>query len=390
MKMPKLVWLLVIGMAVNVTGASLVWPLNTIYLHNELGKSLSLAGLVLMLNSFASVLGNLLGGTMFDKYGGYRSILIGICISMLSLVGIIFLHGWPWYAIWLIILGFGSGIVFPSIYAMAGTAWPQGGRKTFNAIYLSQNIGVALGAALGGFIAEMSFDYIFILNLLLYIVFFFIAFFGYKSAKVVQTGGNVMKDVGNIKDKYKFTALLMICVTYCVCWIGYVQWQSTISSYTQELGISLKQYSLLWAINGVLIIAGQPFIRPVIHLMSEKVKLQIATGLVIFIISYIVTSFAQDFTMFVVGMVILTIGEMFVWPAVPTIANELAPQGRMGVYQGIVNSTATLGRAIGPVLGGVIVDMYNMHIMFYTMIGFVLIGFIFLSIYDKKLKQTAL
>ncbi|WP_414042660.1 MDR family MFS transporter [Macrococcus sp. EM39E] len=390
MKMPKLVWLLVIGMAVNVTGASLVWPLNTIYLHNELGKSLSLAGLVLMLNSFASVLGNLLGGTMFDKYGGYRSILIGICISMLSLVGIIFLHGWPWYAIWLIILGFGSGIVFPSIYAMAGTAWPQGGRKTFNAIYLSQNIGVALGAALGGFIAEMSFDYIFILNLLLYIVFFFIAFFGYKSAKVVQTGGNVMKDVGNIKDKYKFTALLMICVTYCVCWIGYVQWQSTISSYTQELGISLKQYSLLWAINGVLIIAGQPFIRPVIHLMSEKIKLQIATGLVIFIISYIVTSFAQDFTMFVVGMVILTIGEMFVWPAVPTIANELAPQGRMGVYQGIVNSTATLGRAIGPVLGGVIVDMYNMHIMFYTMIGFVLIGFIFLSIYDKKLKQTAL
>lgn len=387
MKMPKLVWLLVIGMAVNVTGASLVWPLNTIYLHNELGKSLSLAGIVLMLNSGASVLGNLLGGTMFDKYGGYRSILIGIAISMFSLVGIIFLHGWPWYAIWLIILGFGSGIVFPSIYAMAGTAWPEGGRKTFNAIYLSQNIGVALGAALGGFIAELSFDYIFLLNLLLYIVFFFIAVFGYRSTKVV-TGGNVMKDVGNIKDKARFTALILICVAYCACWIGYVQWQSTISSYTQNLGISLKQYSLLWAINGILIIAGQPLIRPVIHMMSEKIKLQIATGLIIFILSYIVTSFAQDFSMFVIGMVILTIGEMFVWPAVPTIANELAPQGRTGVYQGIVNSTATLGRAIGPVLGGVIVDMYDMHMMFYTMIGFVLIGFIFLSIYDKGIKQA--
>ncbi|WP_414046026.1 MDR family MFS transporter [Macrococcus equi] len=387
MKMPKLVWLLVIGMAVNVTGASLVWPLNTIYLHNELGKSLSLAGIVLMLNSGASVLGNLLGGTMFDKYGGYRSILIGIAISMFSLVGIIFLHGWPWYAIWLIILGFGSGIVFPSIYAMAGTAWPEGGRKTFNAIYLSQNIGVALGAALGGFIAELSFDYIFLLNLLLYIVFFFIAVFGYRSTKVV-TGGNVMKDVGNIKDKARFTALILICVAYCACWIGYVQWQSTISSYTQDLGISLKQYSLLWAINGILIIAGQPLIRPVIHMMSEKIKLQIATGLIIFILSYIVTSFAQDFSMFVIGMVILTIGEMFVWPAVPTIANELAPQGRTGVYQGIVNSTATLGRAIGPVLGGVIVDMYDMHMMFYTMIGFVLIGFIFLSIYDKGIKQA--
>ena len=173
MKMPKIVWLLVIGMAVNVTGSSLIWPLNTIYLHNELGKSLSLAGFVLMLNSGASVLGNLLGGTLFDKIGGYRSILIGIVISGISLLGIIFLHGWPWYAVWLVILGFGSGIVFPSIYAMAGSAWPEGGRKTFNAIYISQNLGVALGAALGGFIADLSFTYIFILNFLMYAVFFF-------------------------------------------------------------------------------------------------------------------------------------------------------------------------------------------------------------------------
>lgn len=385
MKMPKIVWLLVIGMAVNVTGSSLIWPLNTIYLHNELGKSLSLAGFVLMLNSGASVLGNLLGGTLFDKIGGYRSILIGIVISGISLLGIIFLHGWPWYAVWLVILGFGSGIVFPSIYAMAGSAWPEGGRKTFNAIYISQNLGVALGAALGGFIADLSFTYIFILNFLMYAVFFFIAFFGYRSAKPIATGSNVMRDVGNIKDKTKFNALLMVCTAYCLCWIGYVQWQSTISSYTQDLGIPLKAYSSLWAINGVLIIAGQPLIAPVINRLSTRIKTQIAIGFVIFIASYIVTSFADTFLMFMLGMVILTIGEMFVWPAVPTIANMLAPKGRTGVYQGIVNSTATLGRAIGPLLGGFLVDAYNMNIMFTAMIVFIGIGFFFLFVFDRKI-----
>ena len=35
--------------------------------------------------------------------------------------------------------------------------------------------------------------------------------------------------------------------------------------------------------------------------------------------SFLVTSFANHFAIFVVGMVILTFGEMFVWPAVPTI-----------------------------------------------------------------------
>jgi MFS family permease len=80
--MPRALWLLIIGMAVNVTGSSFLWPLNTIYIHDHLGKSLSIAGVVLMLNSAASVIGNLFGGSLFDKIGGYKSILLGICISL--------------------------------------------------------------------------------------------------------------------------------------------------------------------------------------------------------------------------------------------------------------------------------------------------------------------
>ena len=60
--------------------------------------------------------------------------------------------------------------------------------------------------------------------------------------------------------------------------------------------------------------------------------------------SFLVTSFANHFAIFVVGMVILTFGEMFVWPAVPTIANQLAPVGKQGQYQGFVNSASTVGK----------------------------------------------
>ena len=38
--MPRKVWLLVAGMIINVTGASFM-AFNTIYLHDHLGKSLS-------------------------------------------------------------------------------------------------------------------------------------------------------------------------------------------------------------------------------------------------------------------------------------------------------------------------------------------------------------
>ncbi|ENY5694564.1 MDR family MFS transporter [Staphylococcus pseudintermedius] len=391
MNMHKEIWWLVIGMAINITGASFLWPLNTIYMNEELDKSLSTAGLVLMVNSFGMIVGNLLGGTLFDKLGGYRTIMLGTIVSLCTTILLNFFHGWPWYAIWLIMLGFGGGMIIPAIYAMAGAVWPQGGRQTFNAIYLAQNIGVALGAALGGFVAELSFNYIFMANLAMYVIFFFIALFQFNmDYQATVKHQETLENVAHIQNKKHFTALILLCVMFALCWIAYVQWQTTIASFTQSIGISMSQYSLLWTVNGVLILVGQPLILPIIHLIKGQLKKQLYFGLVVFILSFFVTSFATSFSIFVVGMVIMTFAEMFVWPAVPTIANNLAPKGREGVYQGIVNSASTVGKAFGPLVGGILVDVFNMQIMFLSMIGLLVIAMAFLTIYDRKVDPKTL
>ena len=385
--MPRALWLLVIGMAVNVTGSSFLWPLNTIFIHDQLGKSLSVAGVVLMLNAGATVIGNLIGGSLFDTIGGYRSVLIGIGISLLSLFGMVFWHGWPEYIVFLTILGFGSGIVFPSMYAMAGSVWKEGGRKSFNAMYVATNLGVAIGAALAGLIASYSFDYIFIANALMYVVFLFIAVFGYRNLDIKgaqQT--SVIQERTSVRGNPKLYALFILLIGYILCWVGYVQWQSTISSYTQEIGISLKQYSMLWTINGALIVLGQPLVNLLVKRV-KSLKTQIIIGILIFAISFGIVGSAQAFSGFLAAMIILTIGEMLVWPAVPTIANDLAPKGREGFYQGIVNSTATGGRMIGPLLGGVLVDLYGMQMLFGILMLLLLVSIYTTLIYDKKLNK---
>lgn len=386
--MPKKVWLLIVGMLVNVMGNSFLWPLNAIYLHDYLGKSLSVAGLVLMANSAAGVVGNLLGGFLFDRIGGYKSIISGIGLSILALIGLVFWHGWPHYVYFLTILGFSGGIVFPSMYAMVGTLWPGGGRKAFNAIYLAQNVGVAIGPALAGVIASISIDYIFSANLFFYILFFLIAFFGYRKLEIApDRHTSVIKEKKKIRHKAPFYALLIVTTGYLLAWLIYSQWMTTISTYTLSLGISLKQYSLLWTINGLLIVLGQPLIKPVIKRLEHRIKSQILLGIIIFGISFIVVAFAESFTLFAVAMVILTFGEMFLWPAIPTIASQLAPKGRDGFYQGIVNSTATLGRMIGPVAGGVLVDLYGMQMMLFILTALLLIGIVTTLIYDRPIKK---
>jgi MFS family permease len=389
--MPRALWLLIVGMAVNMTGSSFLWPLNTIYIHEQLGKSLSIAGIVLMLNSAASVIGNLIGGSLFDKIGGYKSVLIGIGITLWALICLSIWNEWPEYIIFLVIIGLGSGMVFPPMYAMAGSVWKEGGRKAFNAMYVASNLGVAIGSALGGFVADYSFQYIFIANTFMYLIFLCLAVFGYRgividnSKKSSDSKQTVQND--DVQKK-NLRALFILCIGYLLGWAAYVQWSTTISTYIQALHISLKQYGLLWTINGALIVLGQPLIKVFIKYFAKTLKIQMVIGFIVFIGSFIMAAYAHSFSGFVVGMIILTIGEMFVWPAVPTVAFHLAPKGREGLYQGMVNSTATGGRMLGPLAGGMLVDHYGMPMLFIVMIGLFVISIVTTFIYDHNLEES--
>ncbi|EON71617.1 transport protein [Lysinibacillus sphaericus OT4b.31] len=375
----------------NTTGNSFLWPLNAIYMHDYLGKSLAMAGFVLMLNSAAGVLGNLLGGYLFDRIGGYKSIMLGIVLTIISLIGLTIWHGWPHYVWFLTILGFSGGIVFPGMFALAGAAWPEGGRKAFNSIYLAQNLGVAVGPALAGIVADYRFDYVFMVNLGMYILFFFIALVTFKGLDARSIAPkNVVSESKRITNKAPFYALLILSSSSVLCWLAYSQWSATISSYTQDLGLGLKQYSLLWTINGLLIVIGQPLIAPLVKRWEDKLKTQLVFGVILIAISFGIIAFASDFKMFAAAMVVLTFGEMFYTPALPTIANQLAPKGRQGFYQGIMNSAATGGRMIGPLFGGIMVDQFGMIALVSILVFIVLIAIIPCLLYDRPLKRDNL
>src|SRR5699024_4093488 len=104
------------------------------------------------------------------------------------------------------------------------------------------------------------------------------------------------------------------------------------------------------------------------------------------IVLFIVASLFDIFPIFAVAMLILTLGEMLVWPAVPSLANELAPTGRAGFYQGFVNSIAAAGRMSGPFSGGLIVDLYGIDTLFLVMYGLLVIPFITTYFYDRGVR----
>ena len=387
--MPKQVWFLIIGTFVNTVGNSFLWPLNSIYIHDYLGKSLTVAGIVLMLNSLAGVFGNLVGGWLFDKLGGYKTILIGVLFNLAALVCLVIWHDWPQYVILLMMLGFSGGMVFPAMYALAGSVWPDGGRRAFNAIFLANNVGVAIGPAIAGIIADINFEYVFVANLAAYMLFFIVVMTTFKrfDSNALTPKKTIAESTGQ-QDRVSLLSLLILSVSLVFCWLSYSQWAATISSHTQGLGISLSQYSLLWTINGFLIVGVQPLIRPLVKYWEHKVKHQLIFGLVLMAVSFVIVAIAGDFKMFVAAMVILTLGEVFFTPVIPMIASKLAPKGKEGFYQGLVNSASTIGRMLGPLFGGMMVDHYGMQVLAIVIAGILIIAIIPCLLYDSPLRRS--
>lgn len=72
---PSSIRLLAIAAVIFSTGMACIWPLVTIYIHNYLGKPLTVAGFLLLLNQGAFLIGSVAGGMLFDRWGKMRTII---------------------------------------------------------------------------------------------------------------------------------------------------------------------------------------------------------------------------------------------------------------------------------------------------------------------------
>jgi MFS family permease len=380
---PRNLKVLLLAMLVNSTGMAFLWPLHTIYMTQGMGKTLSEAGFVLMLHSGAEIVGSFLGGYLYDRIRGKRTLLLAVltsaCLIFIISIGL----SWPIYILAMILLGLGIGTIFPPIYALAGFVWKEGGRKSFNLIYLVLNFGVAVGTALGGIVAQFSFQYVFWVNGFTYLLFIFIVWFALDEREPVYEA-TVKKDAALTPKKevrptkQSFHSLFILCLGFMFCWVTYIQWQTSISNYMHQLGFPLSAYSALWTINGLLILFGQPLIQWFMARLKSPVKWQLLSGMIFFMLTFALLSHSQSYGGFVTGMVIMTIGEILIFPAVPAIADRLAPLNRRGMYQGLVSGAANVGRTIGPLLGGLLYDGFGSLVLLYSCIlicGFALICF---------------
>ncbi|WP_311407869.1 MDR family MFS transporter [Liquorilactobacillus uvarum] len=371
----KLSWLL-LGSLIASTGTSFVWPLTTIYVHDYLKQSLTTAGIVLCIESIFMIVGSYFGGHIYDRLNSHHWLLASIGLSMVSMFILIFFNGWPAYPILLILNGFGGAIANTLVNSLATSIKKYDSRYVFNMLYFTANIGVVLGTLLVGFIIDINIRYIFFITFVLFSLFFMIAKKHYNNpAKSHQDQSEVKSDDEVIKTNIRNIVIIgLILLTYLAIQIGYSQWQSNLSVYMQSLGIAVKKYSLLWTLNGLLIVLGQPMINYIDEHFNVNEYAKIYVGFLLFALAFASLIIAKDYTHFVLSMVVVTIGEVITFPTISSLVNKLSSASEKGRFQGFVSMAASLGHAIGPLLGGLIIEISSYEVLFFWMVVLVVLS----------------
>lgn len=352
----KLKWLCILAFLNNV-GYSCVWPLTTIYMHNELHESLITVGIVLLFYSLSNVLGSYVAGILFDKTNTFHLNVVGQLITLISIVWLIFENSWPAYPILLCIFGFGTGWILTIINALATKIRKYDSVAVFNTLYLVENVGLVVGAAITGFLYKIGIAVLFLVISILYIFSSTIVLLVFKKINVNYKYSSNSEHSGRIEKMNRSNYILIFSLLFglIIIWIMYEQWMSNLSIYMLSLNISTEKYSLLWTLNGVLIVVFQ-LIVSFVGRFVKTLYFQICFGTLAISVSFVILLYATKYQGFILAMIVLTLGEALVVPAVPAIVSRLSAYNVKGKYQGYVNAFSSTGRALGPLVGGMIIE----------------------------------
>lgn len=352
-------------------GMSFIWPLTSVYLHDNLHISLTLVGLVLFFNSLASVIGNVVGGLGFDRRNPYYLMLAGGLVMTVTLIVLTLFHQAVPFAICLFFLGLAAGWNGTLVSALGATLKRFDGRYVFNMIYFVQNFGIVIGSSVVGFLYDWDLRLPFFVSTLISLGFLAVVLIGYHPLRNQKRATNERKtDKTKIKlpkmNQYLMITLLMMLL---ITWTMYQQWGSNVSVYMTSLGIPFRYYSVLWTVNAGLILLIQFFIvRYGQYIKNHFMPIYI--GILMFAFSFVVLSVAKQYYLFVTAMVLLTIGEALAFPQVPVIVNRITPEGVKGKYLGLVNSFGSAGRAISPLFGGLMIEIFSYRTLFIVAVFF--------------------
>jgi MFS family permease len=388
---PKNAWMLSVVMLINRVGMVVIFYL-TLYLTNVHFYTVRDAGILVSIYGLGSLIGSYVGGWLCDYWGTSRVQFLSLAFSGLGYLVIPLMNGYWELALSLFILAIFAEAIRPAnITAIAEVCPPEIRPRGYALNRLAVNVGVAIGPAVGGYVARINYHYLFYMDgitSLAAAVLFYIIFFKKPIGKQQIKSEEKGPQPGPLKDPpFVFFLFLLLIIG-----LFFLQIFNTWPLYLKDhYNLLEDRMGLLLAINALFLVL---FEMPIVHRIERKPPLNIiAIGVLFLFFGFAILPLGTLFTFAIFSTLIWTTGEMLIFPLSSTfIANRATEQNR-GKYMGLFTFTFSLAFVIGPLAGAWVYDEISPEALWYGMgvAGiFVSIGIKMLARFTKHEKIASL
>ncbi len=311
----------------------------------------------------------ILGGALADRYG-YRRMLT-VAFSFLAvgyfLTGQMSAYGTVFIS--LLVMATGAGLFKPIISGtIARTTNEKNSGFGFGVYYWMINMGAFLAPLLVSYLKGFSWSYVFVASALYCALMLIPTLFMYKdppkpaSTKTIK---EVMRGAAMVLGDARF--MLMIFV-YSGFWILYFQNFGSVLWFLRDFVDPTPVNNLFATLhipftfdaefvtitNAGTIILLQVFVSKIVK--NTNAVLTMTSGIVIGVIGFVCLAFATNVWIFILGIVVFSIGEMTAHPKYYSYIGLVAPKDKVAVYMGYAFLYGVIGSLVGSNLGGVMYE----------------------------------
>lgn len=364
---PRQFWIVTLVMMLAYTFHSMLWSYLIIYVSEIVNQPLTAVTGLLTLNSLVGMATTFLGGAVADKFGRKWVSAISLLFCGLSWFLFQYAHTISVFALLMALNGATTPLYrLASDAMMADVVPPEKRIDAYSILRLGNNLGVALGPSIGGFLSAISYSISFTTTGIGFLIItLIVVLFSIETKPEIGLSKQPSGNLGGYKAIAQDRKFMGLVGSYTLCRVcSSILWLLLAVYAKQNFGISERVYGFIPTTNAVMVILFQVVVTSKVKLHSPEKMMTL--GAALYAIGVFAVAFGHGFWMFWLCMVIATIGEMILLPISTTYASLLAPEDMRGRYMSIYTLTTGVGQGIGPLIGGLMNDSLGPQYIWYT------------------------
>jgi predicted MFS family arabinose efflux permease len=363
-------WLLSIVILINRCGYMAV-PFMSMYITQNLHRSIADAGLIITLFGVGSVLGAMAGGYLTDKWGFRPVQMFSLVLSGIFFVLFGMVSDFTVLCFLIVALSFFVEAFKPAnITAIAAYSKRENLTRSYALNRLAMNIGFGFGTSVGGILAAINYHLLFWVDGVVYVLAGLLILVMLPKRKVNREIIEVSQTQSGTQSPWRdafFVRFLIMVSLYMICFsllfrFVPVYWKEQMHIGESTIGILLGMNGLVIALFEMVLIQNLRDRRPDFYYIIAGT---VFSG---FAFIMLLIPAVAPIVLAAATVLLFTTGEMLALPYISTFVMSRSAEENRGKYSAAYSVSQSGAQIFGPAAGGLIAAEWGYNALWFVLV----------------------